>query len=211
MRPRSPHDKEEGSTDRCWMVLAAGLIAILAAAHGQVAAAGDQDGRLDLPRYSIGDTRTWNSDGVEWTETAIAVEGDLVTWHASNGDIVKTSANFVLPAIEHHQSSHGSGRTEIVEADGDIFPLETGKWLSLRIRGHGDDEARTRFCRVGQWSEVGVPAGRFEVVEVSCQELNRTKVWYYAPAIGTFVRYLNKHRYERTVAQDLVAIQRAEP
>jgi len=193
---------------RCWVILATVLVAGFAVAPGHTAA-DDRDGRLDLPRYAIGDARTWYSDGTEWTETVIAVEGDLVTWEASNGDIVKTSANFVLPPVEYHQQSYGSGGNEIVEADGDIFPLESGKWVNLHIREDGDDDARTRFCRVGQWSEIEVAAGRFEVVEVSCQELNRTKVWYYAPAIGTFVRYLNTHRYERTVAQDLVAIHRA--
>jgi hypothetical protein len=194
-----------------WKVLATALVAILAAAPGKAAATGDRDGRLDMPRYAIGDARTWYGDGIEWTETVIAVEGDLVTWKASNGDVVKTSTNFVLPPVEYHQESYGSGGNEIVEADGEIFPLETGKWVNLHIREDGDDEARTRFCRVGRWSEIEVAAGRFEVVEVSCQELNRTKVWYYAPAIGTHVRYLNTHRYERTLSQELVAIHRAEP
>jgi hypothetical protein len=195
---------------RSWMGLATALMAGLAAAPGPVAAAGDRAGRLDMPRYAIGDALTWHSDGVEWTETVIAVEGDLVTWKASNGDVVKTSANFVLPPVEYHQQSDGSGRYEIAQADGDIFPLESGKWINLRIREEGYDEARTRFCRVGDWSELEVAAGRFEVVEVSCQEANRTKVWYYAPVVGTFVRYVNRHRYERAVSQDLVAIHRAE-
>jgi hypothetical protein len=62
---------------------------------------------------------------------------------------------------------------------------------------------------VGDWSEIEVAAGHFEVVEVSCQEANRTKVWYYAPAVGTFVRYVNTHRYERAVSQELVEIHRA--
>jgi hypothetical protein len=194
---------------RCSMVLAVGLAAAAMTAPDRIATAGDADGRLDIPSYAIGDSRTWSSDGTEWTETVIAVEGDLATWEASNGDVVKTSANFVLPPVEYHQQSYGSGHSEVVQADGDIFPLETGKWVNLHIREDGDDEARTRFCRVGDWSELEVVAGRFEVVEVSCQELNRTKVWYYAPAIGTFVRYLNTHRYERTVSQDLVAMQRA--
>jgi hypothetical protein len=193
---------------RCWKLFAMGLTAVLAAAHGQVAAAGDRDGSLDLPSYAVGDSRTWSSDGTEWTETVITVEGDLATWEASNGDIVKTSANFVLPPAEYHQQSYGSGSSEVVQADGDIFPLESGKWVNLHIRENGE-EARTRFCRVGRWSEIEVAAGRFEVVEVSCQELNRTKVWYYAPTIGTFVRYANTHRYEGTVTQDLVAIHRA--
>jgi hypothetical protein len=193
---------------RYWMILATGLV-VLAAAPAQIAAAGDRDGRLEMPHYAIGDARTWSSDGMEWTETVVAVEGDLATWEASNGDVVKTSANFVLPPVEYRQESYGSGRNEVVAADGNIFPLETGKWVNLHILEDGDDEARTRFCRVGNWSELEVAAGRFEVVEVSCQELNRTKVWYYAPLIGTHVRYLNTHRYERTVSQDLVAFQRA--
>jgi hypothetical protein len=193
---------------RCWMFVATGLVAVLANASDRIAAAGDR-GSLDVPSYAVGDSRTWSSDGTEWTEKVIAVEGDLVTWEASNGDIVKTSANFVLPPAEYHQETYGSGHSEVVQADGDIFPLETGKWVNMHIREDGDEEPRTRFCRVGDWSELEVAAGRFEVVEVSCQELNRTKVWYYAPAIGTFVRYLNTHRYERTVTQDLVAIHRA--
>ena len=195
---------------RCRMVFAMGLVAVLAAAQGRIAAAGDRGGSLEMPHYAIGDSRTWDSDGTEWTETVIAVEGDLATWEASNGDIVKTSANFVLPPVAYDQESYGSGRSEIVQADGEIFPLESGKWVNLHIREDGDEEPRTRFCRVGSWSEIEVAAGRFEVVEVSCQEVNRTKVWYYAPAIGTFVRYLNTHRYERTVSQDLVAIHRAD-
>jgi len=192
------------------MILAAGPVAVLAAAYGPIAAAGDRDGHLDMPHYAVGDARTWHSDGMEGTETVIAVEGDLATGKASNGDVVKTSANFVLPPVEYHQQSDGSGRYEVAEADGDIFPLESGKWVNLRIREDGDDEARTRFCRVGDWSEIEVAAGRFEVMEVSCQEANRTKVWYYAPVVGTFVRYVNTHRYEGTVSQDLVAIHRAE-
>lgn len=193
---------------RCRIVLATGLAATLAAAAVGVAA-GDHDGRLDVPRYAVGDVLTWSSDGTEWTETVTAVEGDLVTWEASNGDVVKTSANFVLPPVEYHQEAYGSGRSEVTAAEGGIFPLESGKWVSLHIRESGDAEARPRFCRVGQWSELEVAAGRFEVVEVTCQEFNRTKVWYYAPAIGTHVRYLNTHRYEKTVKQDLVAIHRA--
>jgi hypothetical protein len=199
--------KKEPSMSRR-QILATVLLALLAAAPGKVGAA-DRDGSLDVPRYAIGDARTWSSDGVEWTETVVAVEGDLVTWEAGNGDLVTTSADFVLPPVEYHQQSYGTGHSEVVKADGGIFPLETGKWVNLHILEDGDDEARTRFCRVGNWSELEVAAGRFEVVEVSCQELNRTKVWYYAPSIGTHVRYLNTHRYERTVSQDLVAFQRA--
>jgi hypothetical protein len=199
--------KKEPSMSRR-QILATVLLALLAAAPGKVGAA-DRDDSLDVPRYAIGDARTWSSDGVEWTETVVAVEGDLVTWEAGNGDVVTTSANFVLPPVEYHQQSYGTGHSEVVKADGAIFPLETGKWVNLHILEDGDDEARTRFCRVGNWSELEVAAGRFEVVEVSCQELNRTKVWYYAPSIGTHVRYLNTHRYERTVSQDLVAFQRA--
>jgi hypothetical protein len=196
---------------RYWILVATGLVAGLATAPDRIAAADDGNVSLDVPSYAIGDTRTWSSDGVEWTETVIAVDSDVVTWKASNGDVVKTSANFVLPPAEYHQQSYGSGRSEIVAADGAIFPLETGKWINLHIREEGDEEPQTRFCRVGQWSELEVAAGRFEVVEVSCQELNRTKVWYYAPAVGTYVRYVNTHRYERTVTEDLVVFQRAEP
>jgi hypothetical protein len=189
-------------------LLASGLIVVLAGAPGRLAATGDAAGGLDVPHYTVGDTLIWLSDGTEWSETVVAVEGDLVTWTASNGDIVKTSANFVLPPLEYHQQSYGSGRYEIVAADGGIFPLESGKWVNLQIR-ENEDEARARFCRVGDWSEIEVAAGHFEVVEVSCQEANRTKVWYYAPAVGTFVRYVNTHRYERAVSQELVEIHRA--
>lgn len=190
---------------RCCMILATCLVAVLAATTDRSAAAGDRKDQLDLPHYSVGDQLTWRSDGTEWTETVTAVDGDLVTWKFSNGDVVKSSANFVLPAAE----GSGAGSYEVAEADGGIFPLKSGNWVNLRIRDSGDDAPRTRFCRVGDWSQREVAAGRFEVVEVSCQEANRTKVWYYAPAIGTYIEYINTHRYEGTVSQELVAIHRA--
>ena len=58
---------------------------------------------------------------------------------------------------------------------------------------------------------VYVPAGQFEAIKVSCQEVNRSKTWYYAPALGSHVYYLNIHRFDGGVAEELVAFERAAP
>lgn len=186
-------------------------LAILVAL-GALSAAGDlRAGGLDVPSYSVGDKLVWRSEGrrSDWTETVIAVEEDLVSWKASNGDIVKTPTNFVLPPVAYQQVQHGTGGFEIVEMTGDLFPLKPGNWISVRLRKRDDAEEWTRFCQVGDWSEIDVTAGHFEVILVRCHEINRTKVWYYAPEIGTYVLYVNTHHIDGSESQELIAIDRA--
>lgn len=192
-----------------WLQLTPALLAALVAVPPPGNAGQDGPNNLDMPRYAEGDELTWRTDTSEWAETVTAIEGDLITWRASNGDVVTTSANFVLPPVDYDQEVYGTGGFELAEVEGTLFPLESGNWLNLRLRERGDDAEWTRFCHVGEWSEVDVPAGHFEVIEVSCQEVNRSKVWYYAPAVGTYVRYDNTHRIDGTVRQELVSYARA--
>lgn len=180
------------------------MVALLAAG-----AASTEPRPVQEPVYRVGDTFVWEHDGEQWTEEVIAVEGDLVTWKASNGDLLETPANFVLPARAFDQEEYGQGGSELIESEGELFPLETGKRLNIHFRYLPQGVEERRHCTVGATETTTVPAGTFETIRITCQEVNRTKVWHYAPAIGTVVSYLNSHRYEQNTPRVLVSFARA--
>jgi hypothetical protein len=190
----------------CTPAVRGGAIALVALI---ATAAGSTEPGLPQPSYHVGDTFVWEHDGEQWTEEVVAIEGDLITWKASNGDVVATPANFVLPAQSFDQEEHGEGGTEMIESEGELFPLEAGKRLSIRFRYLPERIEESRHCTVGGTETKTVPAGTFETIRVTCQEVNRTKIWHYAPEIGTFVSYLNSHRYEQNTPRVLVSFARA--
>jgi hypothetical protein len=172
--------------------------------------AGAEPGPAPEPVFHVGDTFVWEHEGEQWTEEVVAVEGDLITWKASNGDMVETSANFVMPPRRFDQEAYGEGGTEVIESEGALFPLEAGKRLSVRFRYLPEGAEESRLCTVGGSETTTVPAGTFETIKVTCQEVNRTKIWHYAPDIGMFVSYLNSHRYEPNTPRVLVSFTRVD-
>jgi hypothetical protein len=164
------------------------------------------------PVYAVGDKLTWQDGDRTWTEEVVAIEGDVVTWLSSNGDRVEGSTNFLMPARQFDEVEHGIGAYEVVEMVGEAFPLEAGKRVTIRYRriDAPEDGLLSRSCTVFEPERVTVPAGTFEAVRINCQQLNRTKTWYYAPEIGSLVRYLNVHRWDGRNDHRLVAIERAE-
>jgi len=108
---------------------------------------------------------------------------------------------------------HGDGSQEVADVEGELFPLEVGKTMRMRVTGSGTrfpegwEVART--CEVVAEERVTVPAGTYDMFKIVCRQGKRTYTWYYAPEIAHPVFYLNRHADLGGSPQQLVRYERA--
>lgn len=136
-------------------------------------------------------------DGEEVTSRVVAVDGEDVTWEASNGWIW-TGKTFYWPVERWRSETQDSaGAQEVMGDPAALFPMSVGERVAYRYQG------RSRTTRAG-WSgqgrcevaaseQITVPAGSFDTYKVVCEQGEdmsdpyRTRTWWYAPAVGHYV------------------------
>jgi hypothetical protein len=171
------------------------------------------------PTYRLGSTFVYSDRRVE---TVVGLDGDKVRWRSNHGTIFTAHRNFVLPWSTWF-SAGKSGQSEVVAAPDVLWPLAPGKrgsfiaTTAVRYSERPDNLRETveRWdCRVERAERVSVVAGRFDALKVVCRRLvadsspKLTRVWYYAPRIGHYVRmndFYDVEELDRHV--ELVAIQ----
>jgi len=174
---------------RCLAALLALVAPLLLSACG----GGGPADPVPPPRYGIGDTYGFDDGSVR---SVVGTEGDAVFWRDNGADIT-TTRDILLPPTEAGARGH-TIRQQI--AGMPLFPLLPGKQANFVVTPllpatKGAVPAREfGTCEAGGRGRTDTPAGAFETIRVDCT-LRRTdtpealhRTYFYAPAIGYFVR-----------------------
>jgi hypothetical protein len=171
------------------------------------------------PRYELGNTFVYSDGRVE---TIVGVSGDKIRWQSNRGTIFTTYRDFVLP-LASWVSAGERGQTILGAQRETLWPLEPGKKNSFSVRtivqisdrpDNISDTVEQWHCQVEQVEKISVVAGTFDTLKVVCRRSAReslpqlTRVWYYAPRVGHYVRmndFYEAEEQDRHV--ELVAIQ----
>jgi peptidoglycan hydrolase-like protein with peptidoglycan-binding domain len=153
-----------------------------------------------LPEYHAGSTFVY-SDGR--AETVVGTEGEKVHWRSARGAVFTSYRNFALPWAAW-QSDAGSGQRSVNVDPAALWPLEAGKEISFSAKTlvlhsgrpeHDGETTEAWRCAVEGREPVSVVAGDFQTIKVVCKRAVQdgqprlTRVWYYAPSIGHYVRF----------------------
>jgi peptidoglycan hydrolase-like protein with peptidoglycan-binding domain len=171
------------------------------------------------PDYQPGDSFIYSDGRVE---TVVEVDGDTVRWQNNRGTVYRANRDFVLPRASW-VSTDRRGQTRVSRAREALWPLEHGKETSfsaatvVQIGDRPDNTSEYTedwHCRVEGTEKISVIAGTFDTLKVVCRRAARdsepqlTRVWYYAPRIGHYVRVNDLYEVEEQDRHiELVAIQ----
>lgn len=177
--------------------------------------------QVTLPTYRTGMTFLYSNGR---RETVEAVKSDWVTWRNHRGYTSVGSRDFTYRRTQWQTRTRRGTRQ--IQARNDLFggpsklslwPLaagnkaryiETGRWQDEK--GHGRTfRAQWRAEVVGQ-ERIRVMAGEFDTWKIVADRyslgtaysrrnrLRERRTWYYAPAVGHYVRYETDYRGRKT-------------
>jgi len=159
-----------------------------------------------LPTYAAGDRFTYDNGRTERVEEVDAETG-VVRWRRGRTRTYYTHPNFIIPDLRWStRRTRGTFDTN-VSADA-MWPLVLGAdeyFVGTReSQRKGQGETRTSIraydCRVDGTVTLELAIGTFDTYQVVCRRLTRGRSfsrayhWYYAPAVGHYVR---KDTYDR--------------
>lgn len=177
-----------------------------------------------LPAYTNGDTFVYTDGTAEPLVRRVSgVDGETVHWTTEKGFRFSTYRNFALPRLDW-EGGKSSGRMMNSLAPGQLWPLQprnkaqvTASY-SRRDKATGASSAYDEFwkCKVNAARPVTVPAGTFDAFKIICRRydatrrnVTRTHIWFYAPAVGHFVKRIKKYGRRPDQVLQLVSYQRA--
>jgi len=188
------------------------LVAQLA---GQPAMDGEHDG-IDFaagPLYEPGDIYTY-SDGQ--IETVLSVSERRVYWQDARGLRWSADPDFTLP------TGRSSTHAEIAVEQSLSWPLRVGATSSYTVETTRGNRATANHNAAEHWrcavegrERVSVRAGTLDSYKIVCRRdgigATQARTWYYAPAVGHYVRYIDgaaapANGITGTRSRDLVAV-----
>jgi hypothetical protein len=163
------------------------------------------------PVYEPGDVYVYTDGHVE---TVLSATERRVEWRDAAGLRWSAAPDFTLPA----------GRAEsgavIALNQALSWPLHIGATAAYTVKsGLADERAAGDHwrCVVESRESIAVAAGTFDSYKIACRldgeplETAQSRTWYYAPAVGHYVRYIDdaaiaSNDVTRTRSRDLVAV-----
>lgn len=163
-----------------------------------------------MPRYEIGQTFIYSNRRVR---RVVGIEGSTVRWQDHRGRESLTSLNPIVPTLHRETSSRIVSHRVFGDPDA-LWPLAVGKSVRFRVArttidkkdGSSTTVTRTRWCEVAGTQTVSVPAGQYDTYRIECDRqwgrrdtVKQRVSWYYAPALGHYVRTDKKKVGDQTV------------
>jgi peptidoglycan hydrolase-like protein with peptidoglycan-binding domain/surface antigen len=172
----------------------------------------DKIDRLAGPLYEPGDTYIYTDGQIE---TVLSMSERRVQWQDARGQHWSADPDFTVPATRPGQ----------VAAIGLLrpfsWPLRVGATASYTVETAPTvtdrDGVEHWQCAVESREQTSVAAGTFDSYKIVCQldgapvGATQSRTWYYAPAIGHYVRYIDNaatptNGVTGTRSRDLVAV-----
>lgn len=154
-----------------------------------------------MPAYGVGDGFAFDNGR---TYTVSAVDETKITWEAGDDYGYATRPNFVLPSLSwwwvRTDGTRASGTAASDAPPDTLWPLKVGNRVAYVSQDtYKEGEGKTSSfqqmwkCWVAGTEAVSVPAGSFDTFEVVCDRSydgywSQRSRWFYAPAIGHYVR-----------------------
>jgi hypothetical protein len=177
-----------------------------------------------LPTYQQGDSFVYQDrKGVSRVRRVVSVKGDRVDWVTEEDYRFTTYRNPFLPSLSWDGESSSGTMTSPLIPD-QLWPLEYKNYAEIRptYRKLEKDNGKTSEyeehwrCKVNKPRNTTVPAGTFKTYKVLCRrydpndrkKVTRTHIWYYAPAVGHFVKRIKKYESGRRKTIELVSFTR---
>jgi hypothetical protein len=195
-----------------------GLAALLAGCAGAPPPNVSPGLRVELPTYKPGDSFVFD-DGS--SERVVAIDGEQVTWERGTGSRFVSYRNFALPILSWRNRTNAGQRELQVEPTA-LWPLGPGSRAEFRetttVAANNGVETRERLwrCRLEGEERTRVPVGTFDTVIVACRQpargaFGRTQLerrWYYAPALGHYVKETEARFRQAPKSRHLVEVVR---
>jgi len=148
---------------------------------------------MTAPALRPGDSYVFRfPNGVEQTETVIAVSGDRVSWRIPSGATWTTVTGTMFDTSRWSGSAgYGDGRQQFSGNYADLFPLRVGNDARYVAKGDSSKQrsgwTRRWTCTVPSEESITVVAGTFETYRVMCYRPGQLRTYFYAPAINMYV------------------------
>jgi len=174
----------------------------------------DQAGSTGGPLHEIGDAYIYTDGQVE---TVVSVDKERVEWKNAAGSRWSSARDLALSS-----SQAESGATTAHHSL--AWPLKVGATGTYAVAAASAKPGNSSRGTAGLWQcvvegreRIAVAAGTFDTYKIVCQpdsgtpDATRSRSWYYAPAVGHYVRYVDNASStpddsSGTRSRDLVAI-----
>ncbi|MFQ5764529.1 MAG: hypothetical protein ACE5GT_06345 [Rhodospirillales bacterium] len=213
-----------------WLTGLIGLVAMLSGVPGMPGLAFFHSAPhppAQLPTYRVGDTFTYLNDRKEKVIRRVTrVEGDYVVWETETNYRFTSFRNFSLPRV-NWDGKKSSGTMITFPAPDLLWPLKAGNKAEFTVRYKRFIKKTKKTveydqiwrCKVNKVRAVATQMGTFDSFKIICDErkprrdgktrVARTRIWYYAPEIGHYVKRVLKYRKKRKKTMELVSVQKA--
>lgn len=141
-----------------------------------------------LPQHHVGDSLTYDNNGVERTVTVSAVSGDEITWTDKAGSKWVGFRDPSIPPRSETPANGGTSLTRSFEPEmPTVFPLVADKEVAYKVivrQGDGPPRVERDSCQVRRSHKLTVEAGTFTAWEIACQRGDGLETLFYAPEVG---------------------------
>ena len=166
----------------------------------------DRGDRVAGPLYEPGDAYAYTDGQVE---TILSTSENRVTWQDAKGEQWSADSDFTVP------SRRSDPDADVASLRPFTWPLRVGVTASYAVKRTTSDHVEHWQCIVESREQTAVVAGTFDSYKIVCrrdadpQGIAGSRTWYYAPAIGHYVRYVDNATNEAR-SRDLVAVSPGE-
>jgi hypothetical protein len=143
------------------------------------------------PSLAMGDTFTFEDNGVQVKEQVTGFAGPRTTWQNDRGVSWVQAADVISPPISWSGDPRlGQGNQQIFGDPSKLFPLEPGKTVKFQVAGVSeklpDGWQAENSCTVVNKEPMTVKAGTFQTWRIACQRGEVLETIYYVPDIMTY-------------------------
>jgi hypothetical protein len=155
------------------------------------------------PLYEPGDVYAYTDGQVE---TVLSTSENRVTWQDAKGAQWSADSDFTVP------SRRSDPDADVASLRPFAWPLRVGATASYAVKATTSDQMEHWQCVVEGREQTTVVAGTFDSYKIACRHADdppgaaAARTWYFAPAIGHYVRYVDNGARSR----DLVAVSPGE-
>lgn len=158
------------------------------------------------PVYEPGDAYAYTDGEVE---TVLSTSETRVEWQDAKGQRWSADADFTVPS---RRSDPGA---DVASLKSLTWPLRVGATAAFTVKTAAADRAEHWQCAVEAREQTTVVAGIFDSYKITCRRDDvslgaaRSRTWYYAPAIGHYVRYVD-NAADESRSRDLISVSPGE-
>ena len=166
------------------------------------------------PEQNLGGTWTALRDGIVYSETLIARDGDQATYR--NGDGCEwTDIYWGFAPTLSWKGCPGDGANKITKVTGEIWPLEVGKAVSYDYSGVGKDGSPWQAvwrCEVEAQERITVVSGDYDTFKVVCDNPWTQSTTHVAPQVSNVVAIIRTQKDQnQTSRYEMVRFEPAKP